>query len=195
MSASVGYGARSRCTPFPSLLPDGVSWRHAGCVIRAGSQRARQQPRHEPRAPCGWLIPAVPRRTRTQVVALVHDREQVCGPAGGVPAVTMAPFPGSGPLMRQPAARMAVTPRCRGSVPEAAACDRGSGEDGAGRRADPAGNHAACVMASHADRREAHSQQSRGGSHDRPDLMAATISRQETGAPGWPPVTSRRRRP
>jgi len=49
-----------------------------------------------------------------------------------VPAVTMAPFLGSGPLMGQPAARMAVTPACRGPVPEAAACEQGNGEDGAG---------------------------------------------------------------
>src|SRR5262249_26325423 len=53
--------------------------------------------------------------------------------------------------------------------------------------ADAAGNHATCVMASHADRREARSQQPRGDGHDRPDLMAATTSRQETGAPGGPP--------
>jgi hypothetical protein len=39
---------------------------------------------------------------------------------------------------------------------------QGSGEDGAGRRADAAGNHAACVMAFHADRRKARSQQPRG---------------------------------
>src|SRR5262249_19673318 len=81
-----------------------------------------------------------------------------CAVRLAVPAVTMAPFPGSGPLMSRPAARMAVTPRCRGGAPEAVACDQGSGEEGAGRRADAAGNHATCVMASHADRREAHSQ-------------------------------------
>ena len=38
--------------------------------------------------------------------------------------------------------------------PEAVACDQGSGEDGAGRRADAAGNHATCVTAFHADQRE-----------------------------------------
>jgi hypothetical protein len=32
----------------PSFWPDGMSWRHACCVIRAASQRARQQPRQEP---------------------------------------------------------------------------------------------------------------------------------------------------
>jgi hypothetical protein len=53
--------------------------------------------------------------------------------------------------------------------------------------ADAAGNHAICVMAFHAGRREARSQQPRGDTHDRPDLMAATTSRQETGAPGGPP--------
>src|SRR5215813_3654420 len=67
---------------------------------------------------------------------------------------------------------MAVTPRCRGGVPEAVACDQGSGEEGAGRRADAAGNHATCVMASHADRREAQSQQAAppmaDGCHDQP---------------------------
>src|SRR6516165_7553221 len=73
--------------------------------------------------------------------------------------------------------REAVTPRYCGGVPEAVAHDRGSGEDGAGRRADAAGNHATCVMASHADRREARSQKAA-----RP--IAAMTSRQETGAPG-----------
>jgi len=43
-------------------------------------------------------------------------------------------FVGSWSLMPQPTAGMAVTPRCCGSVPEAVACDPGSGEDGAGRR-------------------------------------------------------------
>src|SRR5215468_10204591 len=75
---------------------------------------------------------------------------------------------------------MAVTPRCRGSVPEAVACHQSSGEEGAGRRADAADNHATCVMASHADRREARSQQAAWP-------MAATTSRQETAAPGGPP--------
>jgi hypothetical protein len=65
-------------------------------------------------------------------------------------------------------------------VPEAAACDQGSGEDGAARRADAAGNHATCVMASHADQREAHSQQAAWP-------MAATTSRRETGAPEGSP--------
>src|SRR5215471_9610172 len=60
-------------------------------------------------------------------------------------------------------------------------------EDRADRRADATGNHATCVMAFHADRREARSQQPRGDGHDRPDLMATTTSRQETGAPGRPP--------
>ena len=32
---------------------DGVSWRHACCVIRVDSQGARHQPRQEPRAPGG----------------------------------------------------------------------------------------------------------------------------------------------
>src|SRR6516165_9355777 len=64
----------------------------------------------------------------------------------------------------------------------AGACRMRSGQ----RRADAAGNHATCVMASHADRREARTQQPRGGSHDHPDLMAATASRQETLAPGGP---------
>jgi len=36
-----------------SFLPDGVSRRHACCVIRADSQGARQQPRQEPRADRG----------------------------------------------------------------------------------------------------------------------------------------------
>ena len=67
---------------------------------------------------------------------------------------------------------MAVTPRCRGPVPEAAACEQGSGEDGAGGPADPAGNHATCVMASHADQREARSQNAArpmaDGCHDQP---------------------------
>src|SRR5215471_8377144 len=89
-----------------------------------------------------------------------------------VPAVMTAPFLGSWPLMPQPTAAMAVTPRCCGGVPEAAACDQGSGEDGAGRRADAAGNHATCVMAFHADRREARSQKAARpmahGCHDQP---------------------------
>src|SRR5215472_6126693 len=89
-----------------------------------------------------------------------------------VPVAMMAPFPDSWPLMRQPTAGMAVTPRCCGSVPEAVACDQGSGEDGVGRRADAAGNHATCVMASHADRREARSQKAARpmahGCHDQP---------------------------
>src|SRR6516165_12401420 len=79
--------------------------------------------------------------------------------------------------MPPPAAGMAGTPRCCGSVPEAAACDQGNGEDGAGRRADAAGNHATCVMASHADRR-------RGPQPEAARPMAAMTSRQETGAPG-----------
>src|SRR5215472_5837680 len=82
-----------------------------------------------------------------------------CAVRLAVPAGAMAPFLGSGPLMRPPAARMAVTPRRRGAVPEAVGCDQGGGEEGAGRRVDAAGNHATCVMASHADRREARSQQ------------------------------------
>jgi hypothetical protein len=41
-------------------------------------------------------------------------------------------------------------------------------------------------MASHADRRQARSQQPRGDSHDGPDLLAATTIRQETGHPEGP---------
>ena len=84
--------------------------------------------------------------------------------------------------------REAVTPRYCGGVPEAVACDQGTGGDGTGRRADAAGNHATCVMASHADRRKARSQKAAWP-------MAAPASGQETGAPGGPPVASRRRRP
>jgi hypothetical protein len=47
-------------------------------------------------------------------------------------------------------------------MPEAFACDQGSGEYGAGRCADAAGHHATCVMTFHADRPEARSQEPRG---------------------------------
>src|SRR5215831_20549423 len=122
-----------------------------------------------------------------QVVALAHEREQARGPAGGA-ARPDGSFSWFLAADAPAAAGMAVTPRCRGSVPEAAACDQGSGEDGADRRADAAANHATCVMASHADRREARSQKAAWP-------MAAPASRPETGRPEGPPVTSRRRRP
>jgi hypothetical protein len=47
------------------------------------------------------------------VVALVREREQVCG-RPVVPIVMMALFLVSWSLMRQPTAGMAVTPRARG---------------------------------------------------------------------------------
>ena len=76
-----------------------------------------------------------------------------------VSVVMMAPFlvPVAGAPAGGRDGRDAAVPRARAGG--AVACDQGSGEDGAGRRADAAGNHATCVMAFHADRREAHSQQ------------------------------------
>jgi len=59
----------------------------------------------------------------TRALPGVHQREQARARLA-VPAGMMAPFPGSWPLMPQPAARMAGTPRCRGSAPEAVACDQ-----------------------------------------------------------------------
>src|SRR5215471_4287037 len=50
-------------------------------------------------------------------------------------------------------------------MPEAVACDQGSREYGADRRADAAGHHATCLMTFHPGRREARSQEPARGGH------------------------------
>ena len=74
--------------------------------------------------------------------------------------------------------------RRAGRPGDARPCDQGSGEDGTGRRADAAGNHATCVMAFHADRREARSQQPRGEGSEFNATRKSSPTREDGGLTG-----------